>query len=101
MGPKVDLVLDWGSPQVAKAVGDAIGADKVGMRLSPYGTFLDAIDSDPIPGTRYLVQQLSNLGLAYVHLVEGRIVGHTTKEEDPTQTLAPFREAFKVQTRIT
>ncbi len=69
------------------------------MRLSPYGTFLDANDSDPIPGTRYLVQQLSELGLAYVHLVEGRIVGHTTKEDDPAQRLAPFRQAFKVRAR--
>jgi hypothetical protein len=82
--------------QVAKAVADAIGADKVGMRLSPYGTFLDAMDSDPIPGTRYLIQQLSDLGLAYVHVVEGRIVGNTTKEEDSSQTLQPFRDAFKV-----
>eukprot|EP00884_Botryococcus_braunii_P001861 jgi/Botrbrau1/11676/Bobra.0195s0007.1 len=81
--------------EVAKAVADAVGPEKVGMRLSPYGTFMNTIDSDPIPGTRYLVQQLSELGLAYVHVVEGRIVGHTTLEDDPARSLEPFRQAFK------
>jgi hypothetical protein len=68
----------------------------VGIRLTPYGTFLDCVDSDPIPGTVYLLEQLNELGLAYVHLVEGRIVGAVDGDDRPDQTLEPFRKAFKV-----
>jgi 2,4-dienoyl-CoA reductase-like NADH-dependent reductase (Old Yellow Enzyme family) len=82
--------------QVAKAVVEAVGAERVGYRLSPYGTFLDCVDSNPIPGTRYLAEQLSHLGIAYIHVVEGRINGNTDLEPRPDQTLTPFREVFKV-----
>eukprot|EP00884_Botryococcus_braunii_P001873 jgi/Botrbrau1/11687/Bobra.0195s0018.1 len=81
--------------EVTKAVIEAIGAERVGYRLSPYGTFLDCIDSNPIPGTRYLVEQLSKLGIAYVHMVEGRANGSTDCEPSPDQTLTPYREVFE------
>jgi 2,4-dienoyl-CoA reductase-like NADH-dependent reductase (Old Yellow Enzyme family) len=33
--------------EVVKACVDAIGADRVGIRLSPFNDFLDATDSTP------------------------------------------------------
>ena len=52
-----------------------IGADKVGIRLSPYGTFNDATDSDPHSLYTYLCSQLRDRGIAYVHMIESRVNG--------------------------
>lgn len=57
--------------EVADAVIKAIGKDKVGIRLSPYGVFndmplYDGMDAD----YTWLAQQLNARGLAYIHLVD-------------------------------
>ena len=50
-----------------------IGAGKVGIRLSPYGTFLqDALDDDGEELTLYLISELAKLKLLYLHCVEPR-----------------------------
>jgi NADPH2 dehydrogenase len=61
--------------EVTRAVVDAVGADKVGIRLSPYSTFQGMRMADPVPQFNYLVQQLRTLDLAYLHLVEPRVAG--------------------------
>ena len=45
--------------EVVKAVCEAVGADKVGLRLSPFGGFLDAKDSHPYALTTYLLEELN------------------------------------------
>ena len=50
--------------QVTKAVADAVGAKRVGHRISPFSPFMDALDSNPIPLSTYLSEQLSALGIA-------------------------------------
>lgn len=54
--------------EVARATSEAIGSDRVGIRLSPYSTFNDLPEHDAV-GEQYLalVEQLR--GLAYLHLV--------------------------------
>lgn len=47
------------------------GADRVGVRLSPSGTFNDMRDSDPLATFGHAVRQLDRLGIVYLHLVEG------------------------------
>ncbi|GAA3246459.1 alkene reductase [Pseudonocardia petroleophila] len=54
--------------EVAKATADAIGADRVGIRLSPGHPFND-ITEDDLSVYETLVAQLAELGLAYVHLL--------------------------------
>ncbi|ETS77334.1 hypothetical protein PFICI_11208 [Pestalotiopsis fici W106-1] len=66
--------------EVASAVVDAVGADKVGIRLSPYSTFQGMRMADPIPQFTDLARKLKALGLAYLHLVEARISGNATIE---------------------
>lgn len=44
---------------------------KVGLRLSPYSAIQGTYQSDPVAANTYLMQQLSPLGLAYVHMVGG------------------------------
>jgi N-ethylmaleimide reductase len=53
---------------VARACADAIGADRVGIRLSPYGTFNDLPAHDEVEAT-YTTLARELRGLVYVHLV--------------------------------
>ncbi|KAG7886013.1 hypothetical protein KL938_001045 [Ogataea parapolymorpha] len=60
--------------QVIKAVVDAIGAAKVGIRFSPYGNFQDCYDSDPNSHWSYVCEQIAQFAepVAYVHMVDPR-----------------------------
>ncbi|KAI1268000.1 NADH:flavin oxidoreductase/NADH oxidase [Xylariaceae sp. FL1019] len=66
--------------EVTKAVVDAIGADKVGIRLSPFSDFQGMCMKDPFPQFEYFVKQLKPLKLAYLHLVEARISGNVESD---------------------
>lgn len=57
--------------EVAKVVADEIGADRLGVRLSPVSPAGDSKDSDPQPLFEHVVSGLNPMGLAYVHVVEG------------------------------
>ena len=61
--------------EVTKAVVDAIGADKVGLLLSPVNPFNDMKDSNPQALFNYVTEQLNQFNLAYLHVVEGGIHG--------------------------
>ncbi|CAH0038470.1 unnamed protein product [Clonostachys solani] len=61
--------------EVVKAVSSAIGADKTGLRLSPYSNYLGMGMDFPVPTFHYLLENLKPLGLAYLSLVEARISG--------------------------
>ncbi|WP_338051630.1 alkene reductase [Pseudonocardia acidicola] len=54
--------------EVAKATADAIGADRVGIRISPGNTFND-ISEDDLTVYETLTSQLAELGLAYLHVL--------------------------------
>jgi N-ethylmaleimide reductase len=58
--------------QVIEAVVGIWGSDRVGIRLSPSGTFNDMADSDPKTVFTYLVSALNAFDLAYIHLIEPR-----------------------------
>ncbi|KFZ76890.1 hypothetical protein ED92_40060 [Amycolatopsis sp. MJM2582] len=57
--------------EVAEAVGDAIGAGRVGIRLSPRFGINDMAEGDAERIYSELIDVLSSIGLAYVHLVVG------------------------------
>ncbi len=57
--------------EVTQAVVDVWGADRVGVRLSPDGTFNDMKDSDPAKTFSLAIQALDGLEIAYVHIREG------------------------------
>ena len=61
--------------ETTRAVVDAIGGGKVGIRLSPVTPANDIIDADPQPLFEYVVRQLATLGLAYTHIIEGATGG--------------------------
>lgn len=62
--------------EVATAVVDAVGADRVGIRLSPVSPANDiGADSDPESTYTYVVDRLAALNLAYLHVIEGATQG--------------------------
>jgi N-ethylmaleimide reductase len=61
--------------EATQAVATEIGADRVGVRLSPVSPANDSHDSDPQPLFNHVVEGLNRLGLAYVHVVEGATGG--------------------------
>lgn len=61
--------------EVVQAVVDTIGADKVGIRLSPVNPFNDMKDSQPQATFNAVAQALNRFNLAYLHVVEGGIHG--------------------------
>lgn len=81
---------------VAKAVVEEIGAERVGIRISPFGGFLDATDSHPYGLITYFLEELNKLGLAYVHLVEPRAGGNDDIPADKLagKSLDPFRKVW-------
>lgn len=79
--------------EVAKAVIDAIGKDKVGIRLSPFGVFNDMPNYDAMETDyAYLAEQLNALGLVYVHIVDHSPMGAPPVPESIKQTI---RRLFK------
>jgi N-ethylmaleimide reductase len=56
--------------EVTEAVVGVWGNDRVGLRLSPSGTFNDMSDSDPHGTFSYVIEQLNAFNLAYLHLRE-------------------------------
>jgi N-ethylmaleimide reductase len=58
--------------EVVDAVSARVGYDRVGVRLSPFGTFNDMVDSNPEALFRHVLVALSERGIGYLHLVEPR-----------------------------
>jgi N-ethylmaleimide reductase len=61
--------------EVTRAVIDVWGADRVGVRLSPYGVANGSGEADPMPLYTHAIQSLDPLGLAYLHFIEPRSSG--------------------------
>jgi N-ethylmaleimide reductase len=62
--------------EAAKACSQAIGGDRVGMRLSPYGVFNDMGLYDGIDETYALLsEELGKIGLVYIHIVDHSSMG--------------------------
>jgi len=79
--------------EVAAKTAAAIGADRVGIRLSPFGVFNDMPPYEAVEATYLLLaQELSKLGLAYLHLVDHSAMGAPPV---PDAIKAALREAFQ------
>jgi N-ethylmaleimide reductase len=61
--------------EVTQAAISVWGADRVGVRIAPSGTYGSMSDSDPAATFGYVTTQLDRLGIAYLHVVEPRIKG--------------------------
>jgi N-ethylmaleimide reductase len=61
--------------EVTRAAISAWGPDRVGVRISPSGTYGSMSDSNPQATFGYVTTELDRLGIAYLHVVEPRIKG--------------------------
>jgi N-ethylmaleimide reductase len=81
--------------EVTEAVVEVWGGDRVGVRLSPSGTFGSMSDSDPAATYGHAAEKLNDYGLAYLHLIEPRIAGNVQIAEAPPVACATLRPVFK------
>ncbi len=79
--------------EIAKGAALKIGADRVGIRVSPYGVFNDM---GAFPGINdfygRLAKELSDIGLAYIHVVDHQSMGAPPV---PTEVKELIRKNFK------
>jgi N-ethylmaleimide reductase len=84
---------------VVEAVSDVWGQDRVGVRLSPLGTFNDMGDDDPETTFGRVAEKLNGGALAYLHIINPAIVGAIEKgiEPDPgaLRMLELMRERYR------
>ncbi len=79
--------------EVVRAVAEAIGTSKTGIRLSPYGVASDMPIYPEIDATyKYLSDQLNSIGIAYIHLVDHSAMGAPAV---PAEMKKAIRHNFK------
>jgi N-ethylmaleimide reductase len=84
--------------EVMEAVTEVWGADRVGVRLSPYGIANDSGEADPMPLYTHVIQSLNALGLAYLHFIEPRSSGAGRAEvnwQNVPSAMVLFRPIWK------
>lgn len=76
---------DWGGSiagrarfliEVARACREAVGAERVGVRLSPFSAFNGAHSADEAPLYEHLLHALAPLDLVYLHVVSAEVAGN-------------------------
>ncbi|HWF95943.1 MAG TPA: alkene reductase [Xanthobacteraceae bacterium] len=80
--------------EVTEAVVAVWGADHVGYKVSPNSAFNSMSDSDPIATFSYFADELSRLGLIYLHATEG-VAGPMAPPAGTIPAAPVLRERFK------
>ncbi|PSR82630.1 hypothetical protein BD289DRAFT_371052 [Coniella lustricola] len=90
--------------EVLTSVCEAVGSEKVGIRLSPYNYFQDTRDSDPNAHWAYLCEKIASLSAsqrpAYVHMIEPRF-DEVLDEQQKMAALAEYTASDKKQAVLT
>lgn len=80
--------------EVVEAVVNEIGADKVGVRLSPFDEHMEAADSDPQALAVRMAYELNKFDVLYMHVIEPRMIKLDGKYVFDHK-LHPIRKVFK------
>lgn len=82
--------------EIVYAAIEAMGAERVGVRLSPYGAANDVTDSDVKALFDHVIAALSERKIAYLHLIEPRAGAGFREANDDTapSAVALFRPKF-------
>lgn len=75
--------------EVVEAVSSVLGANRVGVRISPLNSFNSMSDSNPIGLATWLARRLDDTGLAYLHLMRADLLG-----EQHGDVVTPVRANF-------
>lgn len=79
---------------VVEAVIDVWGKDKVGVRISPTGSFNAMSDDNPVATFGAFAGRLNDLGIAYLEVVEDSFQGNHA-EGRPEQAIDAIQAGFK------
>ncbi|XP_045816697.1 12-oxophytodienoate reductase 2-like isoform X3 [Trifolium pratense] len=74
--------------EIVEAVANEIGAERVGIKLSPFSTFGECGDSNPQELGLYMVNAVNKYGILCCQMVEPRM------ETEFSHSLMPMRKAF-------
>lgn len=87
--------------ETLEAVCGVWGSQRVGVRLSPLGTFNDMGDEDPEALFGYLAERLNDFDLAYLHLVDATYVSGNTDRDHPDPRAAELLRLIRARYRGT
>jgi N-ethylmaleimide reductase len=76
--------------ELTEALVEVFGANRVGVRVSPSGKWGSISDSDPETTFGYFAERLNEYGLAYLHVIEPRVMGTETLDQDRPPVAASF-----------
>ncbi|GKT55870.1 putative NADH-flavin oxidoreductase/NADH oxidase [Colletotrichum tofieldiae] len=85
--------------EVLDAVIAAVGASRVSIRMSPWGTVWVPLDSDPIANFRYVLSEVDKRKIAYVCLTQPRadlLLEEKTKWENMYTAIKEGKVAAKI-----
>ncbi|HEY8355203.1 MAG TPA: alkene reductase [Methylophilaceae bacterium] len=80
--------------EVTRAVVDVAGSGRVGVRISPLNPFNDISDSNPQALFNHVAESLNPFNLAYLHVVEGGMVGSDLPPFDFVELRRHFNGAY-------
>ncbi|XP_026405672.1 12-oxophytodienoate reductase 2-like [Papaver somniferum] len=80
--------------EIVEGVVEEIGADKVGIRLSPFADYMESGDSNPEALGLFMAESLNKFGILYLHVVEPRMVTEEDQKDTPYNSLT-MRNVFK------
>lgn len=83
--------------ETVDALIEEVGADRVGVRLSPFGTSNNMGEPDPLPLYSRVISALAERAPAYLHLIEGRANLGPKPDGSPASTQSAselFREIW-------
>jgi N-ethylmaleimide reductase len=83
--------------EIVDEVVDAIGPNRTGVRLSPFGQYGGIRDTNPLELFTFVIQELESRGISYLHLIEakGSEMGLTDElNEGAMNNAALFRDLF-------
>jgi N-ethylmaleimide reductase len=80
--------------EVVDAVKSVWGRWRVGVRIGPSNKFGGMGDSRPHMTFPYVARSLASVGLAYLHVIEPRVVGNVSDDEKPPVASGSLRPLF-------
>ena len=80
--------------EIVEAVTSVWGGERVGVRIGPSNKFGGMGDSRPDVTFPYVARALSRFGLAYLHVIEPRVVGNLSDDEIPPVASGSLRRLF-------
>jgi NADPH2 dehydrogenase/chanoclavine-I aldehyde reductase len=73
--------------EITRRVVEAIGADRVGIKLSPWSTFQGmGTMTDLVPQFEYIISKVREMDIAYLHLANSRWVEDITHPDGDNET---------------